>query len=422
MTTTPNTRRRTPTRRSLLGATLAAGAAVPLGLAGRASAATDTAAGTVAGAGSKHSAGAPRAAGTAAPAAILIPPPTGPYRVGTVDLHLIDSSRTDPFNPGQPYPLMASVWYPARDAGRFPVAPWTPPAVFAAWLGAVGFDPAGVPVPVTSGHTGAPVLGRSRPRPVILFSHGAHDLRADTTTVVQELASHGYVVATVDHTGDAFTQFPGGPVLVPGDPRVVHELPKDFAADLRFLLDSLTRVAAGHNPDADRRPLPEGLPGALDLDRVGAFGWSKGATAAALACIADDRIRAGLSFDGPMQPTITTDLAKPFLMMSAVNTRSADPDAQEFWTHLTGWRRYLQLDGALHLAFTDTEGIIGQAAPLLGLSQTDVQGFVGTMDTAEGIRIQQAYPRAFFDLHLRHRPSRLLDGPSAEFPSVRFLS
>ena len=31
------------------------------------------------------------------------------------------------------------------------------------------------------------------------------------------------------------------------------------------------------------------------------------------------------------------------MMMSAVFTRESDPDAQEFWTHLKGWRRYFQL-------------------------------------------------------------------------------
>jgi dienelactone hydrolase len=420
MTTTPHTGRRTPARRTLLGATLAAGAAVPLGLAGRASAA-DTTTGTTAGTGAGTATATGRTAGTATPAQLLIPPPTGPHRVGTVDLHLVDPARTDPFNPGQPYPMMASIWYPARDTGRYPTAPWMTTPAFQAWLEGVGFPPTGIPVPVTAGHVGAPVLGRHGPRPIILFAHGAHDHRSDATTTVQELASHGYIVATFDHTGDAYTQFPGGPVLVPGNGRVVPMAPKDFAADLLFLLGALTEIAAGANPDADRRPLPEGLCGALDLDRVGAFGWSKGGTASALAAIADDRIRAVVSYDGPMQPTITTDLATPFLMMTAVNTRAADPDAQEFWTRLTGWRRCLQLDGALHLAFTDVEAIIGPAAAQLGLSEQDVRSYIGTMDPAEGVRIQQAYPRAFFDQHLRNRPSRLLDGPSAEFPSVQFI-
>lgn len=402
MTTTSFTGRAQPTRRTLLGATIAAGIAVPFGLATRAAAATNA---------------------PAAPARLIIPPPTGPHRVGTVDLHLVDASRPDPLNPGRPYPLMAGIWYPARDADRYPIAPWMTAGTFQAWLADVGFDPASLPVPSTCGHLGAPVARGRRPRPVILFSHGAHDHRSDTTTTVQELVSHGYIVVTVDHTYDAFTQFPGGPVLSPvHDPVHIPMSPSDFAADAPFLLDRLQDIAAGRNPDVERRPLPDGLPAALDLDRVGMFGWSKGGTATALATLADARIRAGLAFDGLMEPTITTDLDKPFMMMSAVFTRDADPDAQEFWTHLKGWRRYLQLQGAEHISFSDTEGLILPVARILGLDQATVQGLVGTMDPGEGVRIQQAYPKAFFDLHLRNRPSRLLDGPSAEFPSVQFVS
>ena len=417
MTTTQFTGRNAPTRRTLLGATLAAGVAAPLALAGRASAAT-TPSGTTTATGATGTTGT---TGTAAPAQLVIPPPTGPHQVGTVDLHLVDTSRPDPLNPGKPYPLMASIWYPARDADRYPVAPWMTTGTFQAWLANVGFDPTSLPVPVTAGHLGAPVHRGRRPRPVIVFSHGAHDHRSDTTTVVQQLASHGYVVVTVDHTYDAYTQFPGGPVLSPDFADRVPMSPSDFAADASFVLDCVCDIAAGRNPDVDRKPLPEGLAGSLDLERIGMFGWSKGGTATALATIADDRIRAAMTFDGLTGSSVDADLDKPFLMLAAAYTRANDPFAAEFWTHLRGWRRYFQLNGAEHISFTDAEGIILQAAKILGMSQATVQGFVGTMDPDEGVRIQQAYPLAFFDLHLRHRHSTLLDGPSPDFPDVQFI-
>ena len=62
-----------------------------------------------------------------------------------------------------------------------------------------------------------------------------------------------------------------------------------------------------------------------------------------------------------------------------------------------------------------------QVAKIVGMSQQDVACYIGTLDPAEGVRILQAYPLAFFDLHLRHRPSRLLDGPSPDFPAVKFI-
>jgi len=37
------------------------------------------------------------------------------------------------------------------------------------------------------------------------------------------------------------------------------------------------------------------------------------------------------------------------------------------------------------------------------------------------VGIQQAYPLSFFDLHLRDRRQRLLEGPSPAFPEVRYL-
>jgi hypothetical protein len=44
------------------------------------------------------------------------PPPTGPYGIGTVTYHWVDSSRPDIFAPapGNSRELMAQVWYPAQ--------------------------------------------------------------------------------------------------------------------------------------------------------------------------------------------------------------------------------------------------------------------------------------------------------------------
>ncbi|MCW3814162.1 hypothetical protein ONA91_06795 [Micromonospora sp. DR5-3] len=55
------------------------------------------------------------------------------------------------------------------------------------------------------------------------------------------------------------------------------------------------------------------------------------------------------------------------------------------------------------------------------MSDEDLASWVGTLDPARAVRIQQAYPLAFFDLHLRHRRQRLLNGPNPAFPEVRFV-
>ena len=385
------------TRRHLLAAALATGVAAPLGGTGRGWAAPS------------------------GPARLTLPRPTGPHPVGTVPLHLVDRSRPDG-DRSRPDPvagreLMADVWYPAgRDARRHPVAPWMAAAPLRALLEANGL--AAVAAPRTAGRLGAPALRAGR-RPVILFSHGAAGHRSETTVVVQELASHGYVVVTVDHPYDSYTEFPDGRVAVPADD--VPVTPWDHARDIRYVLDRIEDLAAGRNPDAGRRPLPAGLGAALDPRRIGMFGWSKGATATALVMNEDRRVRAGIGLDSPMQsqPPVAA-LDRPFLLMSAEYTREAEPSVDEFWSQLHGWRRNLSTAGARHGAYCDHQWLIPQWAAVNGMTAEDLAAWIGALNPARAVRIQQAYPLAFFDRHLRHHRGRLLDGPSPAFPEVLF--
>ena len=41
-----------------------------------------------------------------------------------------------------------------------------------------------------------------------------------------------------------------------------------------------------------------------------------------------------------------------------------------------------------------------------------------TTSGVRGLEITRDYTRAFLDLHLRHRPQPVLDGPSAAYPEV----
>ncbi|MFE5710333.1 alpha/beta hydrolase family protein [Streptomyces sp. NPDC056501] len=397
------------TRRSMLGAALSAGAAVPLAAAAGPAWADQAAA-----------APAPTPAATR----LVLPGPTGPYPVGTVQLRLVDRSRPDDIaGPGHFRELMATVWYPARNIEGYPVAPWMPAGAFQAFVADAGFSDLASLGPSTAGHVGAPVRRSGRRLPVVVFSHGAHSHQGDHTVMVQELASHGYAVVTVAHQYDTYTEFPDGRIAVPLHDRKAPTLPGDFAADLRFLLDCVEQLAAGCNPDVDHKELPAGLLGSLDPRRMGAVGWSKGGTATACATLADGRIRAGLSLDGPMQmnPPLAGDLARPFMMMSAEFTRAAHPEAAAFWSHLRGWRLNIQAQGAAHISYGDNEALFPQVAKLLGWSGQQLQDVIGTLDPDEAVKIQQAYPLAFFDEHLRHRRGHLLDGPSPAFPAVAYL-
>src|SRR5579884_4475870 len=89
--------------------------------AGVAAAATATATGPSAGTGPGT---------TAHTRALTLPAPTGAHQVGVANLHLIDRSRPERWDPPKPYrELMVSVVYPAHDTLRYPVAHQMTPGV-----------------------------------------------------------------------------------------------------------------------------------------------------------------------------------------------------------------------------------------------------------------------------------------------------
>jgi hypothetical protein len=123
-----------------------------------------------------------------------------------------------------------------------------------------------------------------------------------------------------------------------------------------------------------------------------------------------------------MIPEITTDLDRPFMLVTAEHTRVASPEVAEFWSHLCGWRLEVRADGVMHGSYEDVQALIPQLAKIIGMSDEELHGWIGDLDPGRSVRIQQAYPPAFSDLHLRHRHGHLLDGPSPAFPEVKFHS
>ncbi|MBL7256252.1 alpha/beta hydrolase family protein [Paractinoplanes lichenicola] len=356
---------------------------------------------------------------TAAPPRLTLPRPTGPYGVGTVALHLIDRSRPDPFT-GQAghRELMAGVWYPARDTGRHPRAPWMQPDLLRKYLVDAGYAADTVLTPLTFGHEGAPVRRTGGRLPVLIFSHGAGGHRNEHSTMVQQLASHGYAVVAIDHLGDAYSRLPDGRIVAPTEQSAA---PEDYAQDARFVIGRIEQLAAGRNPDVDGRRLPDGLAGAIDTGRIGMFGWSKGGTATARVLLTDPRVKAGLAIDGPMLPAMSGRIETPFMLMTAEFPKATDPAVAQFWTQLHGWRLDIQAQGAVHSSYGDLQVLMPQLAKVVGMGDDELRGWIGTLDPGRAVRIDQAYPLAFFDEHLRGREQRLLDGPNRAFPEVRYL-
>ena len=265
------------------------------------------------------------ARGVAAAAALRLPAPTGPYRVGALELYLVDRSRPDPWDPAIPVrELMITMLYPARPVpGSAPTAQMLPgaAALFGqiAPLGHPQLPAAGIDWTATRthAHTGAPALPGHRP--AVVYSPGGGDPRTLGTYTAEDLASHGYVVATVDHPGDACAvEFPTTTAyrgrdritVFRGDPRAdaatYHTMIETRIADCRFVAGALQELAAGGNPDALGRTLPPGLGLAIDPARLAIYGHSAGGTTAAQTLYEDRRFAAAVNLEGYLDWTPAT--------------------------------------------------------------------------------------------------------------------
>ncbi|HKN56873.1 MAG TPA: hypothetical protein VJX66_30575 [Amycolatopsis sp.] len=380
-------------------------------------------------------------------ARFTLPSPTGVLPIGVTQVHLRQRGRADPWVPSVTRELMISLWYPARRSGDARRAPYLQSQLADYY---VDSPPAGLP----TGHidwsataTNATPLAEALPRaggyPVVLYSPGGGNSRALGTVLAEELASHGFVVVTVDHTHETAVAFPGGRLevsAIPANPPDINAAKQLFMdsreADILFVLDQLNMIADGENPDADGTPLPAGLTGALNPAAMGMYGHSAGGVTAARAVRDDDRLLAGINMEGFFEfgenhPELGEH--DPFLLMGARSnpdyppllgeprTHRTDPLWQEFWSHCTGYRLDLNVPDGRHYTYTDLQWWLPQLAAQLGIGSDQVAGLIGTVEPGGIIAAERAYVTAFFEQTLRHRPQRLLAGPSPWFPQVRFI-
>lgn len=364
----------------------------------------------------------------------VLPEPGGPYAIGTMTFQWTDASRTeaynpepDPGNPADQREVMVQLWYPALPEDGQSTAPWMDrldiagPTI-AAFLRLPSFFLDHASLVRTNAYTDAPVDPAGGRYPIVVYSHGWNGFRTVNLNQAEALASHGYVVAAVDHTyGAMVTVFEDGrvarnnPAILPEGPedaayyRSAGQLEATYAADLSFVLDQLAQLDSGD--------LSSPLAGHLDLNRAGLFGHSTGGGAVVLACQQDDRCRAGLGMDAWLMPlpesAVDMPLAQPFLFMRSEVWASGENDArlQRVVDTLAAPGYTLTVLGTRHYDFTLLP-LLTPLAPALGLK--------GPLEGRRTMAIITDYLVAFFDQYLKEQPQPLLDGASGEYPEVEF--
>ncbi len=360
-----------------------------------------------------------------------LPQPGGPYPVGTTSFHWTDAARAEVYTdaPDDQREIMVQLWYPAAPGPGAERAPWmerldVAGPTIARYIGLPDFVLDHTGLIRLNAYQDAPLAAAEARYPVVLYSHGWNGFRTVNVDQLEALASHGYIVASIDHTyGAMITVFPDGrvalnrPDALPDDalPEAEAQALRErlagvYAADLSFVLDQLERLEAGGltSPSV-------ALAGRLDLARVGVFGHSTGGGAAVLMCAQDARCRAGAGLDAWLLPVPDTTLAagldQPFLFLWSEVWSTARNDAR-FATlapNLRGDYLSATVLGTRHYDFTLVP-LLSPLAPALGLK--------GPLDGTRGMRIVDDYLVAFFDQALQGQPAALLAGPSDAYPEV----
>jgi len=307
-------------------------------------------------------------AAAVAPWALLPVPtlvkPAGPHLVGSVTMRWVDASRGEDATPepSDRRNVIVQAWYPAAAGAKGPRPPYMD------GLGRLPRVVSTVPRFVfrrfdeveTPAIEGAPVAAGPS-WPVVLFSPGHGAARAFYTGMAADLASRGYVVLAVDHPYEVgVTQLADGRVVGPaldagGSDAERHAYMERQvvvrAADLRFVLDQLTRPNQLAPVLADR----------LDARRVAAVGHSFGGATAALLASQDTRIGAAADIDGMLYGDVRGESFQgPFLLIESDHDGTGFRAAYVAATQAvlsrvsaSGWRYVI--GGANHFSFSDAD-------------------------------------------------------------------
>jgi dienelactone hydrolase len=201
----------------------------------------------------------------------------GPYGVGHTTLVLIDSTRnTDGSSPATSAgrPLYVHIWYPTRTSVTGHVLyTWNNPVYNKNPVSTIYPDLPDLPALTFTGSTSLnPVADRvplaRETFPLLIASHGNETAATKAVPDTLEiLASHGYVVASVEHTGDDdawyqtyflenYVKLPLGPNTSILGAALIYQRSKDvrFVIDamLQGLVDKKTGIEFSRHVDADK--------------------------------------------------------------------------------------------------------------------------------------------------------------------------
>jgi pimeloyl-ACP methyl ester carboxylesterase len=334
-----------------------------------------------------------------------VPRPSGSHVVGTRVVDLVDVTREDPYLAnGTKRELMVRLWYPAASGEACKPAEYAPAKVWARFGQLLA-----LPLAEIRTNSCADATVAEGEHPVVLFTPGYTATFTDYTFLFEDLASRGYVVASVDHTHEATAvEFLDGrfvPSMIGShlggklidDSETLKFAVETRLGDLKFVGRELTRM----NND------PRGaFLGRLDTSRIALAGHSLGGWTALRGVNEEPTFKVGVALDPSVFAGLGMSTEKPVLLMGAGRVLWT-ADENELWARLRGPRFAVNLLGAEHKAPSDA----------VWLARYAIQ--TGRLSPQQMIATVRDYVAAFLDESLRGgEPGSLLKGRSPHYPDT----
>lgn len=257
------------------------------------------------------------------------------------------------------------------------------------------------------------------PFPVVVVSHGAGGNWNSNFAQARHLASHGYAVVCLEHTGsNTKRMLSGGFAIGKAMAKMTRDTDEvlDRPKDVSFAIDQVVEWNESHQT----------LRSKFDIQHIGVLGHSFGAYTTLVVCgarpaldwiqpkfedgkglgpdLLDKRVRCGvaLSPQGPGEPFFLKEsyesIRVPLLGISGDRDKQQNFKPIHRWHSFQYWpprdRYFLWIDNATHLSFSDSTGSKRRHKPAASRRSSrheDVQ------------KISRAATLRFFDKYLRMR-------------------
>ncbi len=305
-------------------------------------------------------------------------PTTGKYQVATVSYTYTDTSRTETYtNTGAKRKLNVRLWYPGNVGGRYPL---------------------------------------------IVFSPGGLSEKLSNESLMNELASHGYVVISIDHTfqslyttdADGHTTFVDLGYMKEVNAEDAHSnKQQSYAlyqkwmtlrmADIGFVIDRTLAEANNGHADAVYK--------LVDPSNIGVMGHSLGGSAALGMGRARRDVKAVMALESPFMYDIKGVEAGKFTFnQDAYPVPVLNVYSGGSWSHLGEWAQYAEnyrlvsdpgatafnvyIRGTGHLDLTD----LAISSPILTRL---LNGQASATDTRYTLKVINKVSLEFFDTYLK---------------------